>query len=373
MNLLSGIVHKFRHSIIFESQPYTTAADLAKAHQIARRVALVVGLCILSVSLIRPLMSSLPIFFVLVGLITSAIFFAIWYQFHCGKWLNHSAVILLGAGNLILLPMVVLSGGVMTQYAPIIMILPFVSMLLGGARLAIISTLFWSLFLIFLYSLGHNDYDLTRDDWELGKFASRTVWMVLGTVVALMLAIQQEIRSRLLLNDLLKLSEIDPLTGVNNRRGLENILEHEITLSSRTRHWLTVMIIDVDFFKRYNDLNGHGQGDLALVQVAQTLFNHARQEQDSVARFGGEEFVVVLRNTDPVAARRVGEKFREQIRALNLIYQAGEREVLTITCGFYSVNSGAETQEELIGQADKALYFGKANGRDQVVDAQGLG
>ena len=373
MNLLSRIANIYRHSIIFESQPYSTEADVAKAHQITRRVALVVGLCILSVSLIRPLMSSLPLFFVVVGLISSTLFFALWYQFRRGHWLNHSALILVGAGNLILLPMVAFSGGVMTQYAPIIVILPFVSMLLGGARLAIISTLLWSFFLIFLYSMGINDFNLTHDDWAPGKLASRTIWLVLSSVVALTLAIQQETRSRLLQKDLIKLAQMDPLTGVNNRRGLEDILEREITLSSRTHHWLTVMIIDVDFFKRYNDTNGHSQGDLALVQIAQTLLNNARKEQDSVARFGGEEFVVVLRNTDRAAARRVAEKFRAQIRALKLSYQPGDSEVLTITCGFYSVNSGAESQEQLIEKADQALYFGKENGRDQVVDVQDLG
>ncbi|WP_320822267.1 GGDEF domain-containing protein [Reinekea sp.] len=372
MNLLSSIMTTYRDSIIFESQPYSTVADVAKAHQIARRVALVVGLCILSVSLIRPLMSSLPSFYVVVGVISSTLFFALWYQFRRGHWLNHSALILVGAGNLTLLPMVLLSGGVMTQFAPIIVILPFISMLLGGARLAIASTLLWSFFLIFLYSIGMNDFDLSQDDWAPGKLASRTIWLVLSSVVALTLAIQQETRSRLLQKELIKLAQIDPLTGINNRRGLEDILEREITLSSRTHHWLTVMIIDVDFFKRYNDSNGHSQGDLALVQIAQALLTSARKEQDSVARFGGEEFVVVLRNTDRAAARRVAEKFRAQIRALNLNYKAGDAEVLTITCGFYSVNSGAESQEQLIEKADQALYFGKANGRDQVVDVQDL-
>jgi diguanylate cyclase (GGDEF)-like protein len=153
------------------------------------------------------------------------------------------------------------------------------------------------------------------------------------------------------------LTRTDSLTGVPNRRALMERLDHEIKVSRRTSEPVTVVMVDLDHFKQFNDTYGHLAGDEALVSVASLLHNRLRTT-DLVSRYGGEEFCVVLTRTTDEVARRIVDELRR------LVGNIEGPQTLTISAGVAEWD-GAETIEDLIARADEALYLAKSAGRDQ--------
>lgn len=154
-----------------------------------------------------------------------------------------------------------------------------------------------------------------------------------------------------------ELSVTDELTSLYNRRYFQNVLHMELKRAIRFRRSLSLLMIDVDHFKTYNDRYGHMRGDLALKSIAAELVKNVR-ELDTVARFGGEEFIVLLTDTPYGDALKVGEKLRASIE--NSI------EGHTVSIGVSSYPEHADTEEDLINTADIALYQAKTHGRNQV-------
>lgn len=163
-------------------------------------------------------------------------------------------------------------------------------------------------------------------------------------------------------------SEHDALTGILNRRGFNQRFDELLRQARRERKPLALMLIDVDYFKRYNDRYGHPQGDRALTAVAQSLRRHAaRRGFDFAARLGGEEFAVVWYNTDADAAARLAEATRARIEKLGLPHADSALGHLTISAGCLSLMVDADTQaEHLLDAADEALYEAKRSGRNHV-------
>lgn len=154
----------------------------------------------------------------------------------------------------------------------------------------------------------------------------------------------------------------DPLTGLENRRGLEDRLELEIERARRSGRPLAVAIGDVDHFKRVNDTEGHRAGDAALVRLAEVLAGGARR-LDGVARSGGEEFTIVLPDTREHDAHLVAERLRSDVaRAF-----ADERVPLTLSVGIAAFPDHGHGAEALLEAADQALYSAKALGRNRTV------
>ena len=165
-----------------------------------------------------------------------------------------------------------------------------------------------------------------------------------------------------------RLSIADGLTGLYNRRFLSERLEEEYSKAVRYQTPLSVLIMDVDFFKRVNDTFGHQVGDNALVAVAKVLQKSVR-ESDLVGRYGGEEFVVLLPHTDFEKALTVAEKIRQSVSETP-VEGMGERR-LTISIGAAGFPDVKVTNiEELVHKADEALYRAKEGGRNQVVRAE---
>jgi diguanylate cyclase (GGDEF)-like protein len=153
----------------------------------------------------------------------------------------------------------------------------------------------------------------------------------------------------------------DPLTGLSNRRELLSRMEQEMQHSSRNGTPLAVAMVDLDHFKRYNDMHGHGGGDTLLKAVSQMMRETVRSG-DLVARFGGEEFVVVLPATDLTGAYALLERLRVNAHGVN----GGQSVTFSIGA---TVWNGVESPHEMIARADAAIYSAKNGGRDRVVCA----
>lgn len=165
----------------------------------------------------------------------------------------------------------------------------------------------------------------------------------------------------------LELAATDPLTGLNNRRFLASHLARQITRAQETRKPCSILMIDVDHFKRINDTHGHQAGDEVLKSLSERLRFNIRGI-DLACRFGGEEFVVVMPEADMATAERVGERLREAIasRPFDLGPGKGQIEV-TASIGVASCEAADTTPDGFIGRADKALYAAKSAGRNKVV------
>ncbi len=165
-----------------------------------------------------------------------------------------------------------------------------------------------------------------------------------------------------------ELSVTDELTGIYNRRHFQNMLHMEWKRASRFGRPLSMLMIDVDYFKKYNDTFGHVKGDEALKLLAQILSDHVR-EVDTVARFGGEEFVILLPDTSLEDACMVGEKLKTFIVEKTILppEKGGLGYPLGVSIGASSYPEVVDSEEDLLNTADKSLYKAKAMGRNQIV------
>jgi diguanylate cyclase (GGDEF)-like protein len=164
-------------------------------------------------------------------------------------------------------------------------------------------------------------------------------------------------------SELERLSVTDDLTGLYNRRHLMAALEQEIRRSRRLKHGFAVLIADVDHFKDYNDAHGHLAGDVALRRVA-AILRECTRDVDCAVRYGGEEFVVLMPETDAAGGVEIAERIRGRVAADQLI-----RGQLTLSTGVAEFPNGGDTPESLLASADAALYEAKRQGRNRVVRA----
>jgi diguanylate cyclase (GGDEF)-like protein len=166
------------------------------------------------------------------------------------------------------------------------------------------------------------------------------------------------------------LSNTDELTNIPNRRYFQAILRREFAHAQRFNTSFSVILIDIDHFKCYNDTYGHTNGDLALTRVATILLQNTRGV-DQVARFGGEEFIVLLSNTDKKGARLVAEKLRHAVAVEEFVLSGRADEKITenvsISLGIAEYPNDSADLEVLIKKADRALYAAKAAGRNRTV------
>jgi len=168
-------------------------------------------------------------------------------------------------------------------------------------------------------------------------------------------------------SELEKLTVIDDLTSMVNRRGLETSIHKVWSISMRQQLPLSAIMVDIDYFKQYNDTYGHLAGDECLISVAEHIQKHIRGEEDISARFGGEEFIILLFNTEKESAIRMAELIRKDIEKLNIKNEAVGTS-LTVSCGVATVIPEKYlTVYGLIDNADQALYWAKQSGRNTSV------
>jgi len=176
----------------------------------------------------------------------------------------------------------------------------------------------------------------------------------------------QLLRQRQLLEEL---ALIDPLTAIANRRKYEQVIEIEWLSAVRSGEPLSVAIIDIDSFKLYNDSEGHAAGDRALAHVAKCIQAQLKRPRDLVARIGGEEFVVVMPNTDSVAANALLEQCRIEVESLKIPHpESKPYQVVTISSGGITCKPTTQCKkDEVLNCADTMLYEAKSAGRNKVL------
>lgn len=232
--------------------------------------------------------------------------------------------------------------------------------------------------LMFVVGFAHQDVfaDWTRVTWE----ECAAVAMLILSVNILAFWLLAQVRARIALEEELRLAYADlqarnaelnrlaltdGLTGLHNRRHFDERHQAETARAVREGTALSLILIDVDYFKRYNDVHGHAAGDACLRIVAQALSACVSRPADIVARYGGEEFVALLPDTNLDGARYIAEKMRRAVREQHMEHRGSELQWVTISAGAASSLS-LRGDKTLVEAADAALYAAKAAGRDQV-------
>lgn len=190
----------------------------------------------------------------------------------------------------------------------------------------------------------------------------------LALLEIMLCALVYPLRNALLYERALRTALKDPLTGINNRASMEQHLSHQVMVAARHGTPLTVLMIDVDLFKTVNDTYGHIVGDLVLTSIADGIVKCTRNS-DIVFRYGGEEFVVVLTNTNTAGAQLLAERVRSAVEAME-IDASGVKVAVTLSIGIAHWEPG-DGSVDLMERADKMLYRAKMRGRNQVISSAG--
>jgi diguanylate cyclase (GGDEF)-like protein len=166
------------------------------------------------------------------------------------------------------------------------------------------------------------------------------------------------------------LSYLDALTGIGNRRAFDKALDREWRRAVRSKQSLSLLMLDIDWFKSFNDRYGHQAGDKALVEVAAVLTDIIRRAGDTVARYGGEEFAVLMPETDLPGAAVIAGRILAGIQQMSMPAEDGIDGILTLSIGYAAIVPTDEGRSEaLVAAADAALYQAKHDGRNRAVEA----
>ena len=181
--------------------------------------------------------------------------------------------------------------------------------------------------------------------------------------------LEQKVKERT--EELELLSNLDAMTGIANRRKMDEYLNHEWELTLRNHHPLSLIILDIDFYKHYNDTYGHLAGDECLKKIARAIAGSLKRSTDFVARYGGEEFVVILSNTNQAGAAEVAECIRKEVEGLNIPHTSSPvSSYVTVSLGTSTLlDFQNQSLPDFIQCADEALYAAKESGRNRSVAA----
>jgi len=219
---------------------------------------------------------------------------------------------------------------------------------------------------------GHHSvsYSLSHEGEHMGELTfrrnQRFTDQEQGNLESLLSSLLFPMRNALLYRAATQSALRDPLTGAGNRIAMEQTLQREIEMSRRHLQPLSLLMLDIDHFKRVNDSHGHSAGDDVLRAVAASIKDQLRNV-DMVFRYGGEEFLILLSNTSREAAAMVGERLRYATQAQDY-YADGQLIELTVSLGCSTLLPG-ESAESLLRRADSALYVAKREGRNRLAMA----
>jgi diguanylate cyclase (GGDEF)-like protein/PAS domain S-box-containing protein len=216
------------------------------------------------------------------------------------------------------------------------------------------------------------DYVWIRDVVHVVRDLQGNVVALVGFMFDITERKQSEEKLLSLQQELEDLSFRDGLTGVNNRRKFDAVFDSEWQNARRDVQPLSLLLFDVDFFKRFNDAYGHVEGDECLKRVAQALSSAMHRPRDFLARYGGEEFVLLLPASDAHAARTVAEHCRQAVFKAQIAHGASPiSQLLTVSIGAGTIIPGEQDDPvRFLEDVDRRLYRAKHGGRNRIVDAQ---
>lgn len=240
---------------------------------------------------------------------------------------------------------------------------------LGGFPSGTLSGFIVIIYSLYFFSIPHNLGSFTPDNFK--KVIVIMLFVPVMVLIVGTLKRNYDLKAKELesVNEELKrLSRIDALTGIANRRYFDEVFFNEYNLAIRKQHPLSLLMIDIDFFKNFNDNYGHISGDNCLKLVTQAISKELNRPVDFIARYGGEEFVVLLPNTDNKEALFIANNILDSVSLYKIPHCS------SLICGFVTVSIGvatlnkfkAENRLALLEKADQALYLAKKNGRNQV-------
>jgi diguanylate cyclase (GGDEF)-like protein len=213
-------------------------------------------------------------------------------------------------------------------------------------------------------------YELVVSEQPLGQVAFTRDWPFSDTETArlefLLSHLVYPLRNALLYSDALQAATRDPLTGIHNRAAFESTLEREVSYAARHGTPLSLLMLDLDHFKRVNDRHGHIAGDCVLKAFVGQVQECVRKS-DAAFRYGGEEFALLLRNTPIQGAVQLGERIRQAVAALRPQCES-LRVSITVSLGVAQLQPG-DNPWSLVDRADRALYESKRSGRNRVTAA----
>jgi len=218
---------------------------------------------------------------------------------------------------------------------------------------------------IYEYSL-EVDGELHYEEARLVKLDDHEVLMMIRDISDRK---QAEIKLKQANNTLEQLAHTDGLTQIANRRYFDNYLSKEWQRLGREKKYLSLILLDIDYFKFYNDFYGHQAGDQCLIAITQAIKHTLKRPADLVARYGGEEFVVILPNTNQKGVINIAQNIQQTIRTLGIVHQKSQvSNIITLSMGMTSIIPDSKTSPaQLIAQADKALYIAKQQGRNRYI------
>ncbi|TXR54326.1 GGDEF domain-containing protein [Reinekea thalattae] len=317
------------------------------------------------ITAVRPIIVDQHIIFTWLGILYSVLSIILYFIIDKTKKSSASKYWVIGFGFAELFPLLLLSGGVNSPFIFILPIIPLMVGLLSNTRVAVSLMIF--IFLFVLVVLRIDDYlpNYSPVIADENHSRARAFWLIVACIISTGFAAEFSRLNQTLNSSLYKQANMDELTELPNRRSILAYLTHACLRARDKQKPLTVMMLDVDFFKKINDQYGHLIGDKALIHIADILQSHSRSETDGLGRYGGEEFLIVLPNVGRVAAQHIADKILKTIESTPLAVNGIEIK-LTATIGYYSSKEDEDVSvEAILSYADQALYLGKKLGRNR--------
>ncbi|MFT6895889.1 MAG: diguanylate cyclase (GGDEF)-like protein [Paraglaciecola sp.] len=336
-------------------------------HAIILKAAFLVFSFTLVATIIRPMLIEQSAVFTYLGLVNSFAMGCVFLYLKQAKPKPWHAGLFSFFGLLVLLPIVLISGGVNSQFSYLFPIIPIFIALISNAKSTWITAIIIIVLIIAMYFSADLMPDFTYEDVPQSKSAARTLWLCLSVLLSTTFGIEFNRINSTLGNKLKEQAEIDPLTGIHNRRSVMNFLKATMEDVKLKNGSLSVMMIDLDHFKAINDSYGHLVGDSCLKAAAQSIQMSIRNDGDLAGRYGGKEFMVVIRDIDSQKALIIADQIRGAIEQTSVSLHDGTSINLTATIGICTLNAeDSPSIDHVVDLADKALYKGKKAGRNRV-------
>ena len=340
--------------------PNNTQAE--SSHNFTLKIIKLVFVTIVFTLILRPFFIELPIYFMWIGIAELFLIAGLYFVVQLNLFPKWEVTLSLLIALIIILPILAISGGVNSQMAYFLPLYPILAALLGGHKESLIITATLIVGTILATILSKHIVDLTGGVYSNEMSTARGFWLTVSIILSAFFGHFFLQRYTEVTKQLKEENILDPLTGLLNRRGLNTHFSKELENIAITSSPLSLILIDIDHFKKINDTYGHDTGDVCLVEVAKTLSN-ALRKKDIIARFGGEEFIIILPNISKTQAALIADDLK------NLISKQKFSDFnlpITITLGVTDSREQQDNALKMIKRADKALYRGKEKGRNCV-------